>query len=150
MARRPKVQDQPPPEQPEAYEVGYKHPPRETQFQKGQSGNPKGRPKGTKNLQTDLHEEFQEDIQIHSGGQTTIISKQRALIKRLMEKALKGGERAAEILLKWSAALGPADEAHQLPADQSAEDAAILEWYRTQGFPQDSKRSSKKKKGPSS
>ena len=132
------------------YKVGYKKPPTATQFPPGQSGNPKGRPKGTKNLQTDLQEEFQEDIQIHAGGQTTVISKQRALIKRLMENALKGKERPAEILLKWAAALGHPDEEHQLPADQSAEDAAILEWYRTQGPPQDSETSSKNKKGPSS
>ena len=29
------------------YEVGYKKPPKEGQFKKGQSGNPRGRPKGT-------------------------------------------------------------------------------------------------------
>ena len=130
-----------------SYTVRYKKPPTATQFPPGQSGNPKGRPKGTKNLQTDLQEEFQEDIQIHAGGTTTVISKQRALIKRLMEKALKGGERSAEMLLKWAAALGPPEEEGQLPADLSAEDATILKWYRTLSSSQNSKTSSKNTKG---
>ena len=38
------------------YDVGYKKPPKRTQFKPGQSGNPRGRPKGTKNLKTDLAE----------------------------------------------------------------------------------------------
>ncbi len=33
--------------------VGYCKPPKRTRFQPGQSGNPRGRPKGTKNLKTD-------------------------------------------------------------------------------------------------
>ena len=43
--------------------VGYKQPPKHTQFKPGQSGNPKGRPKGTQNLATDLAEELRRHLQ---------------------------------------------------------------------------------------
>ena len=40
------------------YEIGYGRPPKHTQFKKGQSGNPEGRPKGIKSLSTELDDEL--------------------------------------------------------------------------------------------
>ena len=82
------------------YDVGYKKPPKAGQFQPGQSGNPKGRPSGTKNLATDLQEELSAKIIVIEGNKETLISKQRALIKALSTKALKGDIRAMNTLIR--------------------------------------------------
>ena len=81
------------------YEVGYRKPPRHTRFKPGQSGNPRGRPKGTKNLKTDLIEELGEKIVIREGDRSQKVSKQRALLKSVVNRAIKGDARAVGIAL---------------------------------------------------
>lgn len=81
------------------YEVGYRKPPKRSQFAKGQSGNRKGRPKGTKNLKTDLAEELSELIHIKVSGRKVKVSKQRAMLKGLLVKAMKGDPTAAKVML---------------------------------------------------
>ena len=63
------------------YDVGYGKPPKTNQFPKGQSGNPEGRPKHTRNLKTDLLEELNEEIPIRDGTRIKHVTKQRALVR---------------------------------------------------------------------
>jgi hypothetical protein len=87
------------------YEIGYGKPPKATRFQKGKSSNPRGRPKGSLNLATDLASELGELITVSEHGRPHRVSKQRALIKSLMAKALQGDIRAATALLALYARL---------------------------------------------
>ena len=49
------------------YEVGYGKPPKDSQFKEGQSGNPKGRKKNSRNLKTDLTKILQKRISVREG-----------------------------------------------------------------------------------
>jgi hypothetical protein len=81
------------------YKIGYAKPPKSGQFKRGKSGNPKGRPKGSLNLAIDLAAELNEQITVREDGRARRVSKQRALIKSLMAKALQGDIRANAAIL---------------------------------------------------
>ncbi|MGE0773780.1 MAG: DUF5681 domain-containing protein [Sphingomonadaceae bacterium] len=79
--------------------VGYGRPPAHSRWKKGQSGNPKGRVKGQRNLKTDLREELGEIIRFSENGTARGITKQRALLKSLTARGIKGDARSAQIVL---------------------------------------------------
>ena len=80
-------------------DVGYKKPPKHSRFKKGKSGNPKGRPKGRKNLSTHLYRILNERILIKEGDKVCKITKGEAMLKSLMQKALKGDAKAVNLMM---------------------------------------------------
>lgn len=78
----------------EAYAVGYKHPPLASRFQPGRSGNPKGRPKGSKNWSTILAEAAGRQRTIGVGGKKVRMSGREAVAEQLVINAIKGDPKA--------------------------------------------------------
>lgn len=74
----------------DSYEVGYGRPPKSTQFQKGISGNPKGRPKKVRDFDHELLRESRTPITLNENGSRRRISKHEAAIKQLINKAISG------------------------------------------------------------
>ena len=71
-------------------EVGYGKPPRHTQFRKGVSGNPRGRPKGTRTWATILKRTLQERVVINENGVRKTVTKLEAMFKQWGNKAASG------------------------------------------------------------
>jgi DNA-binding FadR family transcriptional regulator len=82
------------------YEVGYKKPPQRTRFRKGESGNPNGRPRGSKNLATLLEKELRQRVVVNENGRRRSITKQEAMVKHLVNKALSGDRRLLQLMLE--------------------------------------------------
>jgi hypothetical protein len=82
------------------YEVGYRRPPKETQFTKGQSGNPNGRPKGSKNLVTMFSAIALREITVTENGRAKTMTSIEAVLHRAMNLAMSGDMRAMRDVLR--------------------------------------------------
>jgi hypothetical protein len=84
---------------PRDYLVGRGKPPQHTKFVQGQSGNPNGRPKGSKNFKTEALEELNSKVSITENGKRRKITKRRAFLKQVANKGAAGELKAMPILL---------------------------------------------------
>ena len=108
------------------YEVGYCKPSKAAQFKKGISGNPRGRPKGKRNLITVLQETLNVSVVIEEKGEKRTVTNLEAAIRRLVESATAGNMHAFRAL----SALTLAAENAALPetaADLAEQDRKVLE-----------------------
>ena len=80
-------------------DVGYRRPPKHTQFKPGHSGNPNGRPKNQKNAKTTVHDVLNTPIMVTRNGTTTRMPAVDAVLLKLLDKALNGDIRAATKVL---------------------------------------------------
>jgi|HubBroStandDraft_6_1064221.scaffolds.fasta_scaffold14179_5 hypothetical protein len=108
--------------------TGYGKTPESTRFQKGVSGNPKGRPKGTLNVATVFTKTLREKVVINEHGQRKTVTKFEAAVKQLVNKAASGDQRSMRLLLELAR---DAEAKQNLPGAQqpllSAADQEIID-----------------------
>jgi hypothetical protein len=120
------------PKDPKDPKVGYGRPPTHSQFKPGQSGNPKGRPKGTRKLASVVRAAMTERVTIVQNGKRKSISKLDAAMIQAANQAAGGDHRAMRMLfdLVRGIEMAEAPHAHDNPktiAELKAADAIILE-----------------------
>jgi len=93
------------------YDVGYGKPPEATRFKKGRSGNPKGRPRGSKkkkpgNEASELLRIFEKEatrlVPILDGAERVSISMLEAVFKSAFVQAAKGDHRSQKLILEMA------------------------------------------------
>lgn len=127
-----------PPDQGEAvsdYEVGYGRPPVATRFKPGQSGNPKGRPKASKNLSTLVREKLQAKVPAREGGRERRMSKGEIGVTKMVNRFAETGDpklygvlREAEGVSGGSGAVGVAAAS----VEEQVSHTDILAWFLEQ------------------
>lgn len=81
------------------YEIGKGKPPKHHQFKPGQSGNPKGRPKGSKNVHQILSKVLNEKITITDSGKKQVVDKLEGAVRVLVNKSFEGRPQSLKLLL---------------------------------------------------
>lgn len=104
------------------YKVGYGNPPKHSQFQKGQSGNPNGRPKGSKNKRTEasidrlydlILEEAHRQVPLKQNGEIVPTEIATAVMRSITTNALRGNARSQALFFNlYEGAAQQRDEKH--------------------------------------
>jgi hypothetical protein len=96
------------------YAVGYKKPPRHTQFKPGKSGNPKGRPKHSMTFADLLQEQLSKNVTVTVGNEVRKMPLLEAIAIKHASKAASGDPKSTQIVLR---ALEPneQDQGNNLP-----------------------------------
>jgi len=86
--------------------VGYGRPPVAKQFKPGQSGNPRGRKKGVKNVATIFNEALYRPVKIRTTGGVKTLPRIKAIVEVIMNKALAGDTAAVSRIVELAHKLG--------------------------------------------
>jgi hypothetical protein len=81
------------------YEVGNKRPPKQFQFTPGQSGNPKGRPKGSTSFEDEVQKELSKLVTVSKNGKPARMSKREVAVRRLVDRAMTGDPKSTTTII---------------------------------------------------
>jgi hypothetical protein len=83
-----------------ATEYGYGKPPQKSQFKKGVSGNPGGRPKGVINIRDIMIEELTREVRYPVNGKMRSLPLVRVLFRNKVAKAVRGDNKSLDWVIK--------------------------------------------------
>ena len=111
------------------YAVGYGRPPTSSQFQPGHSGNPNGRPKGTRNVSSMARNTLERTINVKVRGTWRKMTVRKAAYLRLAERAVAGDAKALDFLLLLESEEHPCGPDHAQTEPLSAKDFELLQSF---------------------
>jgi hypothetical protein len=118
------------------YEVGYARTPARTRFQKGQSGHPGGRRRGSRNFKVIFREAMAVTVELTERGKQRPVDATTALILGALQDALKGDHKVRTDLLDRCERhlIEPDEMREELPEeDEAMLDAALRRRRRDDG-----------------
>lgn len=92
------------------YAVGYRRPPKHSIWKPGQSGNPRGRKKGSRSAAVIFRSVLGRKVTIQEGGKTRRVPLMEAVFIRLAQDALKGNPKAIALLIKLAQTFSTSDD----------------------------------------
>jgi len=84
----------------EGYRIGYGKPPLHSRFRPGQSGNPKGRPRHSRNLKNVVSDAMRQPVVIVENGRRRTVPARDAIVKREVQQALQGDQKSIAKVLE--------------------------------------------------
>jgi Family of unknown function (DUF5681) len=114
---------------PATYAIGKGRPPQHTRWKPGQSGNPKGRPKGSRPVGAILQDIVQQRVPVTENGKTRWIPALEVMLRRLANDAMRSDQRAIKLLLSLVDRYAQSPETALQFREMLAEDEEILAQY---------------------
>jgi len=112
-----------------SYSVGYRRPPEASQFKPGKSGNPRGRPTGTRSVGALLQDILKQRVPVTEGSKTRRFGVLEVILRRLANDAMRSDHKAIKLFLTLLDRYADSPESAVQLRELLAEDQEILKRY---------------------